>query len=56
MVYGDHGGAKGYLIGEEHFGPIGTENLRKAIASGQLSKETHVFRDGLSAWLHAVRR
>jgi len=42
-----------YLIGEEHFGPISTENLRKAITSGQLSKETHVFREGLSDWLHA---
>jgi hypothetical protein len=42
-----------YLLGEEHFGPINTENLVKAIASGQLSKETHVFREGLSEWVHA---
>ena len=42
-----------YLIGEEHFGPISTDNLRKAITSGQLSKETHVFREGLSDWLRA---
>jgi hypothetical protein len=40
-----------YLIGEEHFGPVSNDQLRAMLRSGKLTRETFVFREGLTAWI-----
>ncbi|MGR9245942.1 RDD family protein [Rhizobium leguminosarum] len=42
-----------YAVGQDQNGPVGEEEFRSLIRSGEINRETYVWRDGMDKWQYA---